>query len=92
MSYFLFRFKFVMKTLRIWLCRWQSLSARGILLYDLKGISALGSLVEICVKQTKFLIYKSINTVILEYFQFELLIAKAVSLTNKRPKSSVHIN
>ena len=50
-----------------------------------KGNSALGSLVEICVKQTKFLIYKSIKTVILDYFQFELLIAKAVSLINKRP-------
>ena len=50
-----------------------------------KGNSALGSLVEICVKQVKLLIYKTVKRVILEYFQFEHLVSKCVMLINKRP-------
>jgi hypothetical protein len=50
-----------------------------------KGNSALGSMVEVCVKQVKYLIYKSIRNVILKITEFEFLIAKVTSLTNKRP-------
>ena len=50
-----------------------------------KGNSSLGSLIEICVKQIKLLIYKSIKTVILDYSEFEFLIAKTIHLINKRP-------
>ena len=52
-----------------------------------KGNSSLGSLIEVLVKQVKFLIYKSIKTVILDYFQFDFLICQAVHLINKRPIS-----
>jgi len=50
-----------------------------------KGNSALGSLIETLVKQVKYLIFKSIKTAILDYFEFELLIEKAINLINKRP-------
>ena len=50
-----------------------------------KGNSSLGSVVESLVKQTKFLIQKSIKSNVLDYFDFEFLISSAVSLINKRP-------
>ena len=50
-----------------------------------KGNSSLGSMVEICVKQVKYLIYKSIRNVVLNVSEFEFLIAKVISLINKRP-------
>ena len=50
-----------------------------------KGNSALGSVIESMVKQVKLLIFKSIKLVILDYFQFEYIIRKTVSLINKRP-------
>ena len=50
-----------------------------------KGQSSLGSMIEICVKQTKLLIHKAIKTLILDYFDFELLIHKTKSIINKRP-------
>ena len=50
-----------------------------------KGNSSLGSLVEVCVKQTKFLIVKSIGKVILTYRHFQLLICKTQHLLNRRP-------
>ena len=50
-----------------------------------KGNSALGSLIESCVKQVKFLIYKSIKTTILDYFDFQFIVDKTVNLINKRP-------
>ena len=39
-----------------------------------KGNSALGSMVECLVKQTKLLIKKSIKNIVLEYFDFEISI------------------
>ena len=50
-----------------------------------KGNSALGSLVECCVKSTKRLIYKSIRNSTLELSEFQFLIAKVVHLVNRRP-------
>jgi hypothetical protein len=50
-----------------------------------KGNSSLGSMVEVCVKQVKYLIYKSIRNVVLNISEFEFLIAKVISLINKRP-------
>ena len=50
-----------------------------------KGHSALGSLVEVCVKQVKLLIQKTLKRVILDYFHFEHLVAKCNCLINKRP-------
>ena len=50
-----------------------------------KGNSALGSIVEVCVKQVKSLIQKSIRNVVLDYFEFEHLILKTNSIVNKRP-------
>ena len=50
-----------------------------------KGNSSLGSIVESCVKQVKFMIYKSIGTKILDFFDFQFLIYKCVHLINKRP-------
>ena len=55
-----------------------------------KGNSALGSLVETCVKQTKRLINKTIRTNIVDYFEFEFLITKTVHLINKRPIAFQH--
>ena len=45
----------------------------------------MGSLVEICVKQVKHLIFKSIKTIILDYFDFNFIIGKTINLINKRP-------
>ena len=50
-----------------------------------KGCSALGSLVEICVKLVKRLIFGSIKNNILEYHDFEFLIYYVVHLINRRP-------
>ena len=50
-----------------------------------KGNSSLGALVENCVKQSKLLIHKAIRTVVLDYFDFDLLICKVISIINKRP-------
>ena len=50
-----------------------------------KGNSSLGSLVESSVKQVKFLIQKSIKTNVLDYFDFQFLVSKAVNMINKRP-------
>ena len=53
-----------------------------------KGCSELGSLVEICVKLSKRLIFGSIKNTILDYFDFEFLVAYVVHLTNRRPITS----
>jgi len=50
-----------------------------------KGDSSLGSLVEVCVKQTKHLIIKAIGRNILDYPDFRLLITKTMSIVNRRP-------
>ena len=50
-----------------------------------KGRSELGSLIEILVKQIKHLIFKTIRTNILDYFDFAFLIEKTICLINKRP-------
>ena len=50
-----------------------------------KGNSSLGSLVEICVKMIKRLVYGAIRNNVLKYHDFELIIAQTVSLLNKRP-------
>lgn len=50
-----------------------------------KGNSALGSLVESLVKQTKLLINKSIKTNVLDIFDFQFLIDKVTHLVNRRP-------
>ena len=50
-----------------------------------KGNSSLASLIEIQVKFTKQLIYKSIRTVMLNYFEFDFLMYKIIDLLNKRP-------
>ena len=39
---------------------------------------------EICVKQVKHLIFKSIKTIILDYFDFNFIIGKTINLINKR--------
>ena len=52
-----------------------------------KGNSSLGSVIESLVKQVKYLIVKSIKRNVLNYFDFELLVRKTVSLINKRPIS-----
>ena len=50
-----------------------------------KGNSSLGSVIESMVKQIKKLLYKSIRNIILDYFGFEMIIAKVIMLVNKRP-------
>ena len=50
-----------------------------------KGNSSLGSLVEILVKQVKYLISKTIKNSVLSGKEFEFIVAKAVSIINKRP-------
>ena len=50
-----------------------------------KGNSALGSLIESLVKQVKYLIFKSIRNLVLDFFEFDYLVQKAVCLINKRP-------
>lgn len=50
-----------------------------------KGNSELGSLVEVCVKFTKRLIFGAIRNMVLNFFDFQLLIIQTVHLVNKRP-------
>ena len=50
-----------------------------------KGCSALGSLVEVCVKLVKRLIFGSIKNNILDLHDFEFLISYIVHLINRRP-------
>ena len=50
-----------------------------------KGCSQLGSLVEICVKMVKRLLYGSIRNNILNYFDFDFLVCQVVHLANRRP-------
>ena len=50
-----------------------------------KGNSSLGSIVEICVKLSKRLIYGSIKNRIVEYSEFEYVVSLAISCINKRP-------
>ena len=50
-----------------------------------KGNSALGSLVEVCVKQVKRLMFGSVGNNLLDLPDFELLVAQTIHLCNKRP-------
>ena len=50
-----------------------------------KGNSALGSMVESCVKLTKRLIFGAIRNAVLNLRDFEFLICKTIHLINKRP-------
>ena len=50
-----------------------------------KGCHQLGSLVEICVKLTKKLIYGAIGQSILDYFEFNFIIQQTIHLVNRRP-------
>ena len=50
-----------------------------------KGHSQLGSMVEICVKLTKRLIHGSIRNNILDFRDFEFLVAQVVHIVNRRP-------
>ena len=50
-----------------------------------KGNSSLGSIVEICVKMSKRLIFGSIKNRVVEYSEFEYVVSLAISCINKRP-------
>ena len=50
-----------------------------------KGNSALGSLVEVCVKFTKRLMFGSVRNNVLQYPDFEFLVSQTIHLLNKRP-------
>lgn len=50
-----------------------------------KGCSAMGAMVESCVKLCKRLIYGAMGKVVLDILDFESIIALAVNLVNKRP-------
>ena len=50
-----------------------------------KGCSQLGSLVEVCVKMTKRLLYGSIRNNVLEFSDFQYLVCQVVHLANRRP-------
>ena len=50
-----------------------------------RGGSQLGSLVEVCVKMVKKLIFGAIKNNVLSYFDFEFLVANIVHLVNRRP-------
>ena len=50
-----------------------------------KGNSALGSVVESYVKIVKHLLFKSIKSHVLDYFDFEMIVQNAIHLINKRP-------
>ena len=50
-----------------------------------KGHSQLGSMVEVCVKMTKRLIFGAIGKNLLKYRDFKFLIAYVVHLINRRP-------
>ena len=50
-----------------------------------KGCSKLGSLVEVCVKMVKRLLFGSIKNMVLSYHDFEFLVCHTVHLANRRP-------
>ena len=50
-----------------------------------KGDSSLGSLVEICVKLVKRLLFGSIRNNVLEREEFDLIVSKTIHLVNSRP-------
>ena len=50
-----------------------------------KWASELGSLVEICVKMVKKLIFGAVRNNVLSYFDFQFLISNVVHLLNRRP-------
>lgn len=50
-----------------------------------KGHSELGSLVEVCVKLTKKLIFGAIKNMVLTLHDFEYLICSTIHIVNKRP-------
>ena len=50
-----------------------------------KGCSKLGSLVEVCVKMVKRLLFGSIKNNVLSYADFEYLVCHTVHLANRRP-------
>ncbi|XP_068239919.1 uncharacterized protein [Palaemon carinicauda] len=50
-----------------------------------KGCSKLGSLVEVCVKQVKRLLFGSIKNLVLSYDDFEFIVCHTVHLVNRRP-------
>ena len=50
-----------------------------------KGASELGSLVEVCVKMIKKLIFGAIKTNVLTYWDFEYLICNVIHIVNRRP-------
>lgn len=50
-----------------------------------KGASELGSLVEVCVKMIKKLIFGAIKTNVLTYIDFEYLICNVIHIVNRRP-------
>ena len=50
-----------------------------------KGNSSLGSVVESCVKLVKHIMFKSIRTFVLDYFEFEMIVHQTIHLVNKRP-------
>ena len=50
-----------------------------------KGCSQLGSLVEVCVKLVKRLLFGSVKKMILSYSDFEFLVCHTVHLANRRP-------
>ena len=50
-----------------------------------KGNSSLGSLVEICVKLVKRLLFGAIGKNVLSYLEFEYIVSNTISLVNKRP-------
>ena len=51
------------------------------------GSKKLGGMVEICVKLVKRVLNASIHKLVLDYFDFEMLVAETVSIVNKRPVS-----
>lgn len=50
-----------------------------------KGDSSMGGIIEICVKQTKNLINKTISKGVLNLADFQLLITKVIHVINRRP-------
>ena len=50
-----------------------------------KGCSQLGSLVEVCVKMIKRLLFGAIKNNVLTYYDFDFLVSNVVHLVNRRP-------
>ena len=50
-----------------------------------RGASQLGSLVEVCVKMTKKLIFGAIKNNVLTFIDFEFLVCNVIHLANRRP-------